>query len=113
MHKLNCRPGDLAVVISAELPENIGLIVEVVGPWRGRRLQLRGQGHVWKVRTAGQRKALTYRWSGGRKERRAEGPVPDHRLRPVSGLPDEAAGNKEDSVRVAAPRAALVGSTGR
>ena len=30
MAKLNCKPGDLAVVITAHNPENIGTIVRVI-----------------------------------------------------------------------------------
>lgn len=33
---MNCKPGDLAIVIRAELPENVGIIVRVLRPARSR-----------------------------------------------------------------------------
>jgi hypothetical protein len=89
MRKLNCKVGDLAIVISAELPANLGQIVEILGdPRPGTPLP--GPGHVWHVRSIGGRRSLTYFFRDtGRTERLAEGPVPDIRLRPLNGLPDD------------------------
>lgn len=85
MPKFNCSPGDLAIAVTALIPENIGQIVEIVGlshkPWN----KLNGSGHIWWVRTAGGRKTLCYEWPDGTIRRFAEGPVFDHRLRRLAG----------------------------
>ena len=36
MRKLNCRAGDLAVIVDAFTPENIGMIVKVLGKHRNQ-----------------------------------------------------------------------------
>jgi len=87
MHKLNCAPGDLAIVIDAVLPENIGQIVEVIGS--PSTFCIREAGHVWHVRAVSGRESLVYRYANGTIFTRSEGPVPDRRLRPVSGLQEE------------------------
>mgnify|MGYP000361127339 CR=1 FL=1 len=87
MQKLNCKVGDLAIVVSATLVENIGHLVEVIGLQRGKPFRLNGSGHVWQVRTVSGRKTLHYRYrDDGTFVKLATGPVPDRRLRPVSGL---------------------------
>lgn len=89
MPKYNCKPGDLAIVVNALLPENIGQIVEVLGPQTNKPFHLQGPGHVWQVRTVSGRKSLCYRIPKGGKERierRSKGPAPDCRLRPIAGL---------------------------
>ena len=86
MQKLNCKIGDLAIVVNAKVTENIGQLVEVKGPHRGRPVRLSAPGHVWQVRTVSGRKTLQYRYRDGRVVEYATGPVPDCRLRPVSGL---------------------------
>jgi hypothetical protein len=89
MQKLNCKVGDLAIVVNTELLQNLGQIVEVLGPKNSTGPNLRGPGHVWNVRTVGGRNGLYYRYNdSGRIVQLAEGPVPDCRLRPVSGLAD-------------------------
>lgn len=30
---MNCKPGDLAVIVRGEIPENFGAFVEVLGRW--------------------------------------------------------------------------------
>jgi hypothetical protein len=77
---MNCKPGDLAVLIRSAIPENVGIIVEVV-EW---------MGHVWsndsitnwRVRPVGGPRQTTI---GSLQQ---EGAAPDEWLRPVSGLPD-------------------------
>ncbi len=89
MQKLNCSVGDLAIVVNTELPENLGQIVEVLGVQTGHPLALTSSGHVWQVRTVSGRPTLIYRYNDtGRTISEVEGPAPDSRLRPVSGLPD-------------------------
>lgn len=75
---MNCKPGIMAIVIKAELQENIGIIVDVVsecpvggpGYWwcstREPRRTVSGLGYILSVRDAS---------------------MPDSWLRPVSGLP--------------------------
>ena len=106
MTKLNCRVGDLAIVVSAENVENLGNLIEVVGLKDKQGPNVEGPGHVWHVRTVSGRATLTYRYKteGGRIEHHAEGPVPDVRLRPVSGLADDDAVREDVAVKKAAPR---------
>ena len=88
MQKLNCKPGDLAIVVSAAQPQNIGQILLVLGLPTGKPFNLPGHGHVWQVRAVSGRKTLRYRHADGRIVQHVEGPAPDRRLRPVSGLDD-------------------------
>ena len=87
--KLNCKIGDLAIVVNTQLPENLGQIVEVLGLQKCGPLELIGRGHVWHVRTVSGRRTMFYKFvEPGRTEQHPEGPAPDCCLRPVSGLPD-------------------------
>ena len=88
--RLNCAVGDLAIVTSAHLQENVGQIVEVIGVQTGKPFSLDGEGHVWQVRAISGRATLRYKFASGKSTRRVRGPVPDHRLRLVSGLADPA-----------------------
>jgi len=90
MQKLNCKVGDLAIVVSAKLPQNLGQIVEVLGDQTGQPLRMSGQDHYWQVRSAGGRPILHYIHDfDGRLVQYIEGPVPDSCLRPIAGLPSE------------------------
>lgn len=93
MQKLNCKIGDLAIVVNTEVLQNQGQIVEILGFQRASQPRLTGPGHVWHVQTVSGRATLCYRYKheGGRIDKHAEGPVPDCRLRPVSGLADDGA----------------------
>lgn len=87
MQKLNCKVGDLAIVVSAKLPQNLGQIVEVIGPQTGKPFALTEPGHVWQVRGVSGRASLYYMFDKDRRVvQHVEGPVPDCRLRPVSGI---------------------------
>lgn len=88
--QLNCKVGDLAVVVSAELSENLGQIVEILAPATGIPFLLVESRQVWQVVTVSGRKTLLYRFNqeNGRVDQHSEGPVPDRCLRPVSGLTD-------------------------
>lgn len=88
--QLNCKIGDLAIVVATELPQNLGQIVEILGIQTGKPFLLRGSGHCWQVRAVSGRKTLTYRFNDtGEIITRVEGPAPDQCLRPVTGLKDE------------------------
>ena len=101
MQKLNCKPGDLAIVVNALLPQNIGQIVEVLGPGINKPFKLAVIGYVWNVRTVSGRDSLFYRYDiSGRIVQCAEGPVPDNFLRPVSGLADGDAVQEDVAVSV-------------
>jgi hypothetical protein len=97
MQTLRCKPGDLAIVVSAKLPQNVGQIVEVLGPQTGKPFRITDQGHVWQVRAVSGRASLHYCFEKtGRIVQEVEGPVPDCRLRPVSGVlfPEANAGTR-------------------
>jgi hypothetical protein len=86
-----CKPGDLAIVISANIPENIGNIVEIVGPPNGHPIKASWECAIWHVRTISGRRTLVYRLGNGSigmVKRHAEGPVPDFRLWPLPGVED-------------------------
>jgi hypothetical protein len=89
MQRLNCAPGDLAIVIKALLPENIGQIVEVLGVREKPSMRLNGTRHVWWVSTASSRKTLFYSWPDGKVRGFDEGPVFDHCLRRLCDPPWE------------------------
>lgn len=96
MQKLNCSPGDLAIAVTALVPENIGQIVEIVGLPQKKWHRLNGCGHIWWVRTPGGRKTLCYEWPDGTVRRYAEGPVFDHRLRRLAGPRKSGGSTHED-----------------
>ena len=106
MQKLHCKVGDLAIVVSAELPENIGQIVEILGLKARRGPNVQGPGHVWCVFAVSGRPTLTYRHNDGtgRIDKLVRGPVPDCRLRPVSGLPDGDAVHEDVVAKKTVPR---------
>ncbi|WP_175681161.1 hypothetical protein [Burkholderia cenocepacia] len=49
---MNCKPGDLAVIVRDDIPENIGRIVTVVGPTELDGSE--GPGFWWDVVAEGQ-----------------------------------------------------------
>lgn len=68
---MNCKPGDLAVIVRGEIPENIGAFVDVIGRWP----DVDGRP-CWMVRAA--RKCLT---NGGVRTR--QGVCFDDCLQPI------------------------------
>lgn len=81
---MNCKPGDLAVVVNAQFRSNIGFIVQVLAPHDGTGdIVFIGQGRVWLVKCP---RPLTW-YLRGKRYRRKTGPVPDNRLQPIRGLP--------------------------
>lgn len=80
---MKCKPGDLAVVVHAQCPSNLGKIVHVVALHDGTgAVSFTGQGHVWLVKCP---TPLTW-YMRGKRYRRKTGPVPDNRLQPIRGL---------------------------
>jgi hypothetical protein len=84
MAKLNCKPGDLAVVITAHNPENIGTIVRVIKKHHNQNALVDFKGsHIWMAEAP---RPMLYD-VGGKMIRRRRGAVPDAILRPIRGLP--------------------------
>jgi hypothetical protein len=103
MQKLNCRVGDLAIVVSAKLPQNVGQIVEILGFQTGVPFLLTGPGHVWQVRAVSGRASLYHRFDKtGRVVQHAEGPVPDCCLKPVAGLAGSGQVRRDEGERTSA-----------
>ena len=80
---MRCQPGDFAVVVRSVNPENVGLFVDVIGPWSPKEGEgisfLQAEG-MWLCRAKG---LLKYTSIDGRTVRLHEGPVPDSVLRPI------------------------------
>ncbi|MBR8147051.1 hypothetical protein [Burkholderia vietnamiensis] len=80
---MNCKPGDLAIIVKAMCPENVGRIVVVLPQSEmgvfGLEWNTQGRGPVMK------QSRLTGLIVGS--EIANDGWVPDAWLRPVSGLP--------------------------
>jgi hypothetical protein len=79
MRKLNCRPGELAVVINSFDSVNIGSIVKVLG----RDARAPHKAFMWKVHA---KHLLTYA-KGDKHFRRTKGSVADTDLQPIRGYP--------------------------
>jgi len=81
---MNCKPGDLAIIVRSRLaPENIGRIVEIV---RRRSTETEKEGPEWLVRCD---RNMVERWEHGFVRLVTERFYLDACLRPVSGLPVE------------------------
>lgn len=81
---MNCKPGDLAITVKADLAENLGKIVRVVSygghvSWSG----FREPTCLWRVSAAIKVCALVYQFSDGERVRVLSGLVPDVFLRPI------------------------------
>lgn len=79
MRRLNCRPGELAIVINSFDAANIGSIVKVLG----RDAKACGKNFFWRVHAA---HLLTYA-KGDKQYRRRKGSIADVDLQPIRGLP--------------------------
>jgi hypothetical protein len=81
---MNCQPGDLAVVVEAYNPNNIGLILRVLHSHPNQKALLIEPGdHIW---TAQSHQPQTYDVEGALVYRTV-GPVPDSYLQPIRGYP--------------------------
>jgi len=82
MSELRCRPGDLAIVIQAQFPTNMGRIVRIIGvDDRKGDLLFPLQTPTWEVRCE---LPMTWR-SNNKRFRRKQGPEPDACLQPIRG----------------------------
>lgn len=82
---LNCRVGDLAIIVNCEFPENIGAIVEVVAPGAPSLLAIPGLPY-WHVVSKG-RLLKVRSWRYG--VRHCHDPyVYDYQLRPLRDEPE-------------------------
>jgi hypothetical protein len=86
MNALNCRLGDVAITVKAEIPENLGNIVRIVGnhgedSWFGFSSPV----HLWEIETVegGQ---LVYEYDDGSREYLTQGLAPDAFLKPIAPL---------------------------
>jgi hypothetical protein len=80
---MRCRPGDLAVVVSARVKSNIGKIVRVMKTDDGSSgVPLDGVGSAWLVKSSAR---LTW-WFGTSRRRRRYGPLLDSDLQPIRGI---------------------------
>ena len=80
--KPKCKPGDIAVVIWAHNPQNIGAILHIKckHPDQNSISKLKGDT-VWSVESP---YPMTYE-SGGRVYQVQNGPAPDSQLQPIRG----------------------------
>ena len=78
-----CKPGDLAIVVDAQNPANIGLIVRVQGHHDPEAANFRHDlGPVWMCDCA---HPLTW-IRDGRAHTACSGPIPDRLLQPIRGV---------------------------
>ena len=83
---MNCKPGDLAIVVDAHNPCNIGSILRVLKTHRNQKSLLIEPGdHIWLVQAT---HPQAYE-KGQKIIYRMKGQVPDSVLRPIRGLPPE------------------------
>jgi len=84
MRKLNCKTGDLAIIVRAELPQNLGRIVHIIKPLGVRPSSEFGNVHMWWVESLpGSSYLLHYLYPNGRIEKKRQGSAPDMLLRPI------------------------------
>ncbi len=84
MSALNCRLGDLAVTVKAEIPENLGNIVRIVGflgikRWYG----FKEPTPLWEVAVV-EGGRLVYDCEGRDRWYATEGQIPDAFLKPIA-----------------------------
>ena len=82
MKVLNCAPGDLAITVGSNLPENCGNIVRVISAvgfesWPSSPELL----YTWNVEIATPEGLLHYLYANGQVRTAKSGPVPDKNLR--------------------------------
>jgi hypothetical protein len=83
---MNCKPGDLAIVVDAHNPCNIGSILRILKSHNDQNaLSIEPGDHIWLVQA-------THPQAYERGQKiiyRMKGPVPDSVLRPIRGLTSE------------------------
>ncbi len=88
---MNCKPGDLAIIVSARsTPEMIGMIVEILRPYvngdtlsDGVRVKSKSESIAWWVRSKGSK--LPTRMASGNLKFYNERVVQDFLLKPIRG----------------------------
>lgn len=82
---MNCKPGDLAIVVRSKIPSNVGLIVQVIGghsPLDTGILTTDSSCQVWHCEAQGSPLTWELEYSIGTLRRR-NGPIPDECLWPI------------------------------
>ena len=83
MKQFNCKPGDLAVIVDAYNPENIGTFVKVLKAHKNQFDLVKPEGDVlWLVEAS---RPMSYDVSG-RIYKRKKGAAPDSSIRPIRGI---------------------------
>ena len=83
MTQFNCKPGDLAVIVDAYNPENIGTFVKVIREHKNQFDLDKPEGDMlWFVEGS---RPMSYDVSG-RIRKRKNGPAPDSSMRPIRGI---------------------------
>ena len=87
--KLKCKVGDVAIFMSATSFQYTGQVVEVLGPQRAAgNVRLKGLPHIRHVKTLRGHQSLHRLYSTADEVQAVEGPAPDFRFVPASGMPD-------------------------
>jgi hypothetical protein len=81
---MNCKPGDLALVVRSTIPENLGKIVHVMQAFNEGDLGVISldKGHLWLCEAAGSPLLMRGALSLAIKHLQ-KCPIPDHCLRPL------------------------------
>jgi hypothetical protein len=81
---MNCQLGDLAITVQAELPDNIGNIVIIVGAKGvGQWSDFIEPVFIWTVKALGSECPLFYQYDDGPITAQLTGEIPDIFLRPI------------------------------
>lgn len=94
---MNCKPGDLALIVSSVTEENLGVFVDVIGLPDGNIAMPQELGQVWHCKVRG---TIAYTSVTGKRIVTSEGPIPDRCLRPIRGMGarDKSASTRDDLV---------------
>lgn len=94
---MNCKPGDLAVIVASHIESNLGVFVDVIGAPGGGIVLTGDEGRAWHCRARG---AITYESVFGDRIVTQEGPIPDACLRPIRGRenPEKSTKSRDDLV---------------
>ena len=83
MKQFNCKPGDLAVIVDAYNPENIGTFVKVLSAHKNQLALDKPEADLlWFVEGS---RPMSYDVSG-RIRKCKKGPAPDSSMRPIRGI---------------------------
>ena len=105
MRKLNCKSGDLAITVRAEVPQNLGRVVHIVKSLGAQDWSTFGAVQMWWVEAiSGSSRPLHYLCSDGTIKLARAGPVPDLLLTPI--VPPEGFNEVSDWLRLHCARPA-------